>query len=109
MSKETLSSSINETTVAAFDTELDALATRAAALVASVAGMKMVLMAKMTATGGTLSSVIFTATWDVYDDTLAKILLINAQITAALTGVEGASNYTTVTAVTGHVTFVVTE
>lgn len=107
--KETLSSSITETTVANFDTRLDALATEAASLVSSVSGMKMVVSIKMTVTGGSVSSVVYTATWDVYDDTLAKILLINAQITGALTAVEGAANYTTVTAVTGQVTFVVTE
>ena len=109
MSHEVLKASVNETTVAALNTLLLSLNTEAEGLVTSLAGVRMVYSFKMTLTGGTVSSVIFTFGGDHYDDSNAAMDSIIAQVTAAMTAIEGASTYTTITGITGNVGFTVTE
>lgn len=108
MSFQTLEATINETTVAAADTELDDLAAAAADLVASVSAMRMICKGTWVATDGATSKT-FGLDCDLFDDSLAKILLLQAQYTAAITAIEGASTYTTVTSVKFRVKFITTE
>lgn len=109
MSHEVLKASVNETTVAGLNTLLVSLNTEAEGLVTSAAGVRMLYSFKMTLTGGTISSVVFTFAGDHYDDTNAAMDSIIAQVTAAMTAIEGASTYTTITSITGNVSFTYTE
>ena len=109
MSHETLKASVNETTVANLNTLLLSLNSEADGLVTTETGVRIVFSFKMTLTGGSVTSVIFTFAGDHYDDTKAAMDSIIAQITAAMTAIEGASTYTTITGITGNVSFTVTE
>lgn len=107
--KEIISASYTTTTVAALKTHLDSLADEANALVTSETGVKMITMVKMTLTDGTLDSVTFTITWDIYDDGITALKAMITQIDLHLDAIENASTYTTVTAVSSQTTIVVTE
>ena len=109
MSFQTIESTINVTTVAAFKTRMDALNTEANLLVTTETAMRLFADIRMTLTGGTQTSIVFTITYDVYDDTTTALATVIAQLTAALTAIEGASTYSTVTKVAGPVKILVTE
>jgi len=109
MSFQILEATVNESTIAAADTELDDLATAAADLVATEASIRMVCRGSMTVENAGGTAKVFGLDCDLFDDTEAQIKLLIAQYTAAMTAIEGASNYTTVTNVKVRVKFIVTE
>jgi len=109
MSFEVLTATVNETTVAAADTELDDLAAAACDLVATESAVKMTCQGKMTVQDGSSNEKVFSLDIVAYEVSEAKIKDVIAQYTAAMTAIEGASTYTSVQSVKIKVKFVVTE
>ncbi len=109
MSFETLEATLNYTTVSAVNTRLLALMTQADALVTSETAVRLWVDLRVTLTGGTQTNAVFRITYDVYDDTKTAMDTLIAALTAAVTSIEGASTYTTVTTITGPVKIIVTE